>query len=51
MLRNLKKSRKNLRQLRVFYLSVMNFDEKAFGYIYGVIAFWLFFYNQTCKAN
>ena len=39
------------RNIRSFYLSVMGFDEKAFDFVYGFIAIWLFFDNQACETN
>ena len=39
------------RNIENFYLSVMDFNEKAFDFIYGFIAIWLFFDNQASEAN
>ena len=39
------------RNIGNFYLSVMDFNEKAFDFIYGIIAIWLFFNNQTGKTD
>jgi hypothetical protein len=40
-----------LKKVKPLFASVMNFNEKAFDFIYGIIAFWLFFDYQASKAN
>jgi hypothetical protein len=46
-----KKNHRPVNDQRIFYLSVMNFDEKNFDFIYGIAGIWLLFDNQTSKAN
>ena len=38
-------------KVKTIFASVMIFDEKAFDFIYGIIAVWLFFDNQASKTD